>query len=232
MAWVQVAADGFTDTPGGFAHLQTHNPIWTQDEANGIWRISSNGTSAGASVFATARCYLVSAPAADQAAEFTIRGTSLERETGLILRFTDGDSGNFWGGVGYVTYFEAGHILETHRLDGGGSHTQIASVSYTPVDGDQLRVEMIGTRLEVFINGVSQYAVTDATIASGTVSLWAGISIDDTTNTSIDDFAAYQQAVSTLTLGWLPTTQIVRGRRSAAVPSGMTPPQNRLRWAA
>jgi hypothetical protein len=194
VAWTLKYSDTFTDTQ--YTALPTHNAAWAQDTANGTWRISTNGTSAGTSVSTTARAYLTGAsvPSANQAAQFSMAGTSLQREQGLVLRFTEDATLSFWGGIGYVAYVELGDVLYVHRLDGGGSHTQIASAAYLPITGDVLRFEIIGTGLEVFINGVSLLTVTDATHASGTVGMWCGSSIDDSGNMSVDNFAAYEDA--------------------------------------
>jgi hypothetical protein len=189
--------DAFTGTQ--YTALPSYNAAYAQDTNNGTWRISTNGTSAGASVSATARCYLVSAPGLNQAAEFTMHAGSapnLQKEQGIALRFTDGDSGSFWGGTGYVAFVEVGNLAYVERLDGGGSHTNLDTFSYTPSDGDVFRFEAVGTRLEVFVNGGSIGFTTDSTYSTGTVSLWCGTSVDDSGFLSIDDFTVYEDTSS------------------------------------
>lgn len=186
--------DGFTGTQ--YTSLPTYDSSYTQDVLNGTWRISTNGTSAGCTVISTARCALVSAPADDQAAEFTVNGSNLDLTWGIAFRFTDGDSGNFWGGTGYVAFNDQGNSrLRLERLDGGGSHTQLAvSSSYTPSSGDVFRFEIVGDQIDVLINGSGKISTTDSTYTSGTVALWAGTSLDDFVSMSVDDFTVYEAA--------------------------------------
>jgi hypothetical protein len=187
MAWSTVfGPDLFIGS--AFTSLPTYNAAYTQNGSNGDWRIGSNGLSAGCAAFASARCTLATPPAADQSAEFTIVGSSLQKEEGLVIRFTDGDAGNFWGGTGYLVYVESDNLLHVVRLDGGGSHTQLTTFSYTPTTLDVLRFEIIGTTWEVFVNAVSKGNGIDANYASGTVGLWSGSSLDDTGGCSIDNF--------------------------------------------
>jgi hypothetical protein len=191
VSWTQKFSDAFTDT--AFTALPTHNAAWAQDTGNGTWRISSNGTSAGTTTSGGARCYITgaSAPAADQACQFKIMGSLRFREEGLLTRFTDGSPGNFWGGTGYLVYVETPDQLLMHRLDGGGSHTQIASSTRAIQDNDVLRSEAVGSGLTVIRNGTdTAISVTDATFTSGAVGVWCGTSIDDTTSMSVDDFVA------------------------------------------
>lgn len=196
MAWTTVfGPDPFTATQ--FTALPTYNAAYAQDVANGAWRISSNGTSAGCTVIATARCYLVSAPGNNQAAEYTVNGSTPDRTWGLVFRFTDGDSGNFWGGTGYVGFNDASQTrLRIERLDGGGSHTQLSTGAYTPTSGDTFRGELVGSSIALLINGAGKVSTTDATYTSGTVGLWGGDSIDDLTNVSVDNFTVYQESAA------------------------------------
>lgn len=196
MGWTTVfGPDGFNGT--AFTALPTYNAAYAQDTANGTWRISSNGISAGCTVTSAARCYLVSAPAADQAVEYVIIGTLLKHEEGLTIRFTDGDSGNFWGGTGYVGYVEIDNQFHFVRLDGGGSHTELGAYAYTPASGDTIRIEFVGIQWVLIAAGATLAISTDATYASGTVGLWSGTSIDDSVSMSVDAFTAQTFAAAT-----------------------------------
>lgn len=183
--------DPFTGTQ--YTPLTSYSAAYTQNTSNGTWRLSTNGTSAGCTVASgSARCSLVSAPPANMAAEFTMTGTSLQREQGIAVRFTDGDPGNFWGGTGIVVYVENDNKIYVQRLNGGGSHTLLDTVPYTPTSGDALRVETIADAITVRISLTSILTVHDSTYASGTVSLWSGLSLDDGSNMSIDNFTVYE----------------------------------------
>lgn len=197
MPWSTVfGPDGFNGT--AFTALPTYNSAYAQDVANGTWRISSNGISAGCTVTASARCYLVSAPAADQSAEYTlITSGDLLKEEGLVVRFTDGDAGNFWGGTGYLTFIETDSKIYVYRLDGGGSHTLLTSVSVTPANLNVFRFEIVGSNWAVYLGGALQANGSDATYASGTVSLWSGASFDDSLSMSVDNFTAQTFTAST-----------------------------------
>lgn len=206
MPWSTVfGPDAFNGT--AFTALPTYNSAYTQislGSGGGDWRISSNSIAAGCTVASTARCSLVSAPAADQSAEYTILGPSLAsllREEGLLLRFTDGDAGNFWGGTGYVAFIETDQSLYIYRLDGGGSHTLLGSVAITPANLDVWRFEIIGSAWAVQQNGAVRFNATDATYATGTVGLWAGLSLDDSTNMSVDGFTV--QTFAAASAGYL-----------------------------
>lgn len=194
MAWTQFFQDIFIDT--AFVSLSTHNSTWASAASGETeLRISSNGTSAGASS-SPSRSYLASAPANDQAAEITIRGSSFLKEEGLLLRYTPNpsDALNFWAGFGYLLFYETslGDRLQLWRLD-LGTHTQLANIGIVaPADGDVLRGECVGTTIRVMVNGNALAEIDDATYASGTVGIFAGLSFDDTTSMSIDDFTVYQ----------------------------------------
>jgi len=216
MSFATFFSDACTDT--AFTALPTHNAAWAQDPGQGTWRISSNGTSAGCTVTSSARCYLAVAPGPLQAMQFAILGSSLAHEEGILSRFTEDNFNGFWGGIGYVSFLEAGDQLLTHRLDGGGSHTQIASGTYAPVSGDIFRNEWPTlTSLRVMVDGVENYNVTDATYATGSVGLFGGVSIDDSALMSIDDILVEQD------LGIVPSFRVGprrRGRHPAVSSPG------------
>lgn len=206
MSWAQVFQDTFAGT--AFQALSSHDPAWaTAASGETELRISSNGTSAGAGA-SPSRSYLASGPANDQAAEITIRGSSLIKEEGILIRYTSNDPSNFWGGFGYVAFYETavGTRLQLWRLD-AGSHTQLANIAVTPADGDALRVEAVGTTISLYVNGIGLADIPDATYGSGTVGIFAGSSFDDTTSMSIDTFTAYEfQAGYTPDVGVLTMT--------------------------
>lgn len=196
MAWSTIfGPDAYTATQ--YTALPTYNAAaYAQNTSDGTWRISTNGTSAGCTVSTSARCYYIGSVGDDQAGEYTVTGSSVDRNWGICLRFTDGDSGNFWGGTGYNLQNFTDGTARVFRLDGGGTHPQLASWSYTPSSGDVFRFEVIGTQLEGKVNGVSLGTVSDATFTSGTVSLWSGASLDDFSNMSIDAFTIEEQAAA------------------------------------
>lgn len=194
MSWSLFATDPFTGTP--FDPLSAS--LWTYAVTG--FRISANGTSAGNAAVGS-RVFLASAPANDQAVELVLRGSSsatLEKEEGILLRFTDDGDDTFWGGIGYLAYVESGNQLIVVRLDGGGSHTTIGSGAYVPFDGDVLRAEIIGDQLSFYANlgALLLGPITDATYASGSVGMFAGTSFDDASNMSIDSFTAYESAAA------------------------------------
>lgn len=197
MAWTTVfGPDPFTGTP--FTALPTYDAAYTQDVTNGTWRISTNGTSAGSVAVSGPRVSLVSAPAADQAVEFTFQtsGSISALDAGLNFRFTDGDPGNYWGGTGYRVHYESAGVFRLSRLDGGGSHTSLTTGSATPVNNDVLRAEIIGSSIEIFLAGISIITFTDATYATGTVGMFSGSSLNEAVNFSVDLFTAQEQAAA------------------------------------
>jgi hypothetical protein len=195
MAWAQTYADTFTGT--AFTVLETYNAAWVNDLPPGL-RISSNGTSCG-NGSNSARAYLTgaSAPSANQAVEVVLRsGTSpnLQLDEGLIARFTPTGTGFPWtDGTGYLFFIPVSNTVDIHRMDGSGSHTQIAQTSYTPADLDLLRWEIVGSNFDLLKNGSLLLNVTDATYATGAVGISAFSTFDDTTFMSLDNFTAYQQ---------------------------------------
>ena len=201
MAWQQTFADFMTGTP--FASLPSREAAWEQNTTFGTWRISTGGFTAGCTVSATARCYLISSqPGPDQSCRFTlVAGLSpnLQVEEGLLVRFLEDDTNDFWGGIGYVTYVESGNQLIIQRLDGGGSHTPIAVETYTPANGDVLRVEVVGSTIKALVNGLEIIEVNDATHTTGTVGVWSGTSLDDQNAMSVDNFVAEEWVVAAVT---------------------------------
>lgn len=187
--------DGYDGT--AFTHLDAYNSAYVQDTANGHFRISTNGTSAGCVVITAPRCLLSTAPRPNHAAQFAIAGSDVTLAFGLALRFTDGDPGVFWGGTGYVLFYNGSNQIQVDRVDGAGSHTNLALWSYTPASSDVFRGEIVGTTIEGFVNGVSKGTVTDGTYSTGKVGLWCGgTSFDDGTNMSIDQFTVYVELTS------------------------------------
>lgn len=191
MAWTQVFQDTFVDT--AFTSLLTHDATW--GFMVNTWRISSNGTSAGAVPFgSTARISMLNKLANTQAVECTLVGSSLEVEEGLLIRFQEEGTTGFWDGIGYLTYIESGHQLITVRLDGAGSHTTLQTSSYTPVTGDVLRIEAIGSSISAYVNGGLIHTVVDTGFPNGRGGMWAATTLDDTVNMSIETFTAYEQS--------------------------------------
>ncbi len=209
MSWSDVFVPTMTGTQ--YTAIPSIDAGWSQNTSNGTWRESTNGVSYGVVASpGAARAYFNGAIGNDQAAECQIVGTSLEQEEGLLIRFTDGDPATFWGGTGYLMYVEAGSQLIVVRLDGGGSHTTLDSTSYSPSTGDVLRLEMVGTSWKAKVNAASFLIGTDATYGSGTVGLWAGITLDDTINLSIYAFKGQEQAATPA--GWGPLLGLHRDR--------------------
>jgi len=64
------------------------------------------------------------------------------------------------------------NIIKIYR-NNGGTYTQLgANISATIAINDTIRLEMVGTTLEVFVNDVSQATRTDSTFTSGSPGMW------------------------------------------------------------
>ena len=91
--------------------------------------------------------------------------------------------------TGYYCYLGRGGTSLAICKHVAGVFTELAYGSHTYSAGDELSAEVVGTRLELFINGVSDVTSTDSAIASGKPGVgFYGPSVTDGT-VIFDDFS-------------------------------------------
>ncbi len=107
----------------------------------------------------------------DQYAEITLAGApGNSAAVGVIARCAAAAETYFYA---LMTNNGAGNFALTlnHRL-AGSSHATGTVNGFSPVAGDVLRIQAIGTTISAWYNGVQQISVTDANIASGSAGLY------------------------------------------------------------
>lgn len=125
---------------------------------------------------------------ADQYSECAISGLSGTSTDGpgLVVRCDAAGNNFYWAVIN-----ADGDVTIAERVGGGGI-SNIASRTSTWVAGDVLRLEIQGTTIKVYQNGVQLGAnITDASIATGNAGLAYGSGVDGTIdNWAGGDFAA------------------------------------------
>jgi Fibronectin type III domain len=161
-----VAADNFNRSNGALGSN------WSAPN----FTISGNDVSASAG--ASSAIWTANTVNNDQWAEVDVTlGTD---DSGIILRQVDANNHYF----GFWTTASSGSYQIWKFV--GGSPSQIASAAAGATSGTKrLRMEVVGSKLTLYANGVEVVTVTDTAHASGSVGMWAG----DTT-AIFDNFSA------------------------------------------
>jgi hypothetical protein len=103
----------------------------------------------------------------DQYAEITLAGAlGSGAAVGVIARCAAAAETYF-----YALIANGGTLTLNHML-AGSSHATGTVNGFSPVAGDILRIQAIGTTISAWYNGVQQISVTDANIASGSAGLY------------------------------------------------------------
>jgi hypothetical protein len=125
-------------------------------------------------------------------------------------------SGATWNGYAAFRYTPSGDIVRLNKYV-GGVETALSPDFGTVSDSTVVKLQVTGTTLEVFFDGVSQGTRTDGDLSSGSAGLAAY-------STSIwDDFQADNVSGGD-TVSWLPVTHVATGPTDFYVAAGMTPP--------
>ena len=137
---------------------------------------------------------------------------------GVAVRL--GGSGASWNGYAAVRYVSSGDIVRLLKYN-AGVQTQLGA-DFLPVsDGTVVKLQVVGTTLEVFYNDLSQGTRTDGDHSTGSAGLFAF------STAHFDDFQADNVGGGgEPTLSWMPVSRVVRGQAWKAVASGMTPPSD------
>ena len=146
----------------------TENPLstnWTTGAANGC-------RAAGSGAFATAVAVCVShwktsdyAFANDQSAEVTITNPANFDNQGCVVRWA-----STGGGVGYkAMYYHSTSQVKIERWAAGANAADLETIGSTTFSsGDKLKLEVTGTSLRAYKNGVAiGTGATNAVVASG-----------------------------------------------------------------
>jgi len=119
---------------------------------------------------------------ADQYAQADISVTGATSETGIGLALRGGFNGSY-----YRIVVNKGDFIHISKFI-LGAFTSLAFRGTAWTDGDTLRVEVQGTTIRVYRNGIQQGAdITDASIVSG----YSGVAYSSTsTSASLDNWSA------------------------------------------
>jgi hypothetical protein len=181
-----VAGDGSWTT----AAWTKHSSVYMRDTFNSVAR----RTNAGHAVY-----YIGVSLPADYAVEaklnFPSNGVSLDR-VGVLGRMT-GDA-FYWAGLSRDNSGGAGvwtwSIQEVNYSTGSWAQlgSSVAQTAPGPADNFVTRLEMVGSSLQLYVNGVPTIAATDSTLTGGSAGISDGVtgagSKTDATGGTFDDF--------------------------------------------
>lgn len=169
------SSDPFTNSNG--TGLAAHNSYWTVH--GGTFTIQSNeleASNSGSDSWAT----YAGTFSDDQYAQCVASSTIVDGTfIGLIVR------GNTSGTKTYYAFNWDSDSAFFYKYV-AGVYTSLATPSSYPVAGDTVKLQIVGTTLTAYINGVSVASVTDASIASGN----PGVTGYNTAGTRLDTWSA------------------------------------------
>ncbi|NEA31751.1 LamG domain-containing protein [Streptomyces sp. SID13031] len=205
-----VSADRFTATTGTELSAHTTDATWTRADPNtGVitnqGRLRQSGGLFGAASYHTSAT--PSSPDYSVEADITAKSLPTADDIGITGRV---------GGTSGSTFYLASYHLGLFGADGwqlnrsvNGVTTSLGNVSQTLVIGQtyRLRLDMVGSTIRMFVNGVVIATATDSSITSAG---WAGVRLgsgtfigaSDTTGLQLDNFqvnlSTYPRAADSL----------------------------------
>jgi hypothetical protein len=178
---------------------------WVQ--VSGTWSIVSNQLSPGAAGGTIVIRAATAMATSDHSAQVTIAATTSASQ-GVWCR---GDAtlsqGYLWRNNG--TSWSLFSVV-------GGTFTSIGTYSAAAAAGDIAKIQVIGSTIKGFVNGVERLSVVNSAVTTGTA---VGVRSDSTSGLKYDDFVA-QDSVTTATLGIASageTAQTLVGTKSATL---------------
>jgi hypothetical protein len=176
--WTITATEGISDNfnraDGALGSNWLNSPT-----LSGLTIVSNAVNSAGATWKTAYWNQAVNAFAANQSSQVTIPVAAAGVFTAAVVRHQAAASSYYFAFVNAGT--NQGLI---YRSDAGTFVNLVIQPSVTVVAGDTLKLEIIGSNLTLYVNGVAKAVATDATYATGQ----PGISAN---NGTIDNFAAF-----------------------------------------
>lgn len=170
--------ENFNGTNG--TGLAAHNAAFVAVMGAGAFSLESDRLRCDAWTNVASR-YNGSAIGSNQYAECVIRGTAEAfRWMGVIGRCASGAA------TFYAAYYEA-TTLRLSKFVAGAESILGANNSFSPSDGDVLRLECSGTTIRVLVNGSEEASATDSDIASGDPGVFGN---GGAATTRIDDWEA------------------------------------------
>ena len=131
-----------------------------------------------------------------------------------------GTSGANFNGYFATRFISSGNVIRLLKYT-NGVQSQLGADFLAVSNGTVVKLQVVGTTLEVFYNDLSQGTRTDGAHSTGSAGLF-GFS-----TSHIDDFQADNvSGGGEPTLSWMPVSRVVRGQAWKAVASGMTPPSD------
>lgn len=216
MSWIQRLYDSFADVP--LTNLSSHTPdvgsSYTDITSSHPWQIDVTGTQALVAVF-PAMTVNNTVLANNQAAEVVLTN---DQDVFLLARFTGTAVGNR---SDYEARYLGGlNTLQLFRTIAGAPIQLGADVAQTFSANMVLRIECLGTRIFLLLNGVVKIAQTDALVTTGIAGLFS-----DTTPI-IDDFRAYDYRPNQLVRSGeiLDDTNVWTTNNTTVTPNTLAPP--------
>jgi hypothetical protein len=208
-----------TFTTGSNVDLASHTPdvgtswtkLWGSNALEGLNAVAATGRATGTLGASQGAIYTANAtyPSADYSVEATYIAALTGDDTAYLLaRCTDQE--NF-----YAVYLMAGTGNTRIYKKVAGTFTALGSGFNGPAANDVIKLEVIGSNIKVYYNGVQQQAVTDSDLtATGKAGLAIGGAAelinptDDIGTTELDSFVVTDlgTSVQSLTLPFLAST--------------------------
>ena len=185
----QFAADSFTGTTGNT--LQTYSASWTRHPSYASNALIASGRARGPNDGSNTAYYHIGTPASADysvSADIYVQTNTFGKPAVFGRLSTSANTGyhaRFWAGTGWQLYKVV-----------AGAFTQLGStVGQTLTAGNSynLKLEMIGSAIKVYVDGVLTISVTDTAItAAGKagISFRDAIASSDTTLLHLDNFSA------------------------------------------
>lgn len=175
------------------SHVGEIGADWTQHPTlGGTWYIYNNKVHCGV----TGACYSSGIPAS---ADYTVQcDYTMYTDIGAL-----GIAGRMSTSVStfFYTYYLAGELVLAKQINGVITSLG-ADVTGLMTNGNtyQLKLEMIGSAIKVYVDGVQKISVTDATIpAAGRAAVRSSGANDAGTGKHIDNFLAFDTSVAAVT---------------------------------
>lgn len=164
-AWQLQNSDTFDRSNGELvgATMSDGSGVWaSRDNNTGIHSVSSNTYLSTAGGWNNVPLYntTMSASQGDQAAEVTYKGSG---NGGPVVRYASG---------AYYYLNVTASTFTIYYATSGYPGSSLGSASVSTVTGDVVRLEIVGTTLTAYLNGVSQLSVSDSTLSTGQAGIW------------------------------------------------------------
>jgi hypothetical protein len=153
---------------------------WTSCGGNAGYTVATNAAASSNASVEEAVFWNAASFANDQFAQVTISQMASNSYIGPAVRCSTGSGGNYYG---FYADTATRYIVRVVA----GAYTSLATTGTGFSNGDVIRLEVVGTTISAYINGVLWTSVTDSNLTSGSPGMtsWA-----NNNSGRVDDFTA------------------------------------------